>query len=258
MIGNKFVHNNTIEKTISVFGYLFSNIYVMKRRLKVKVPISYSPYQTISTDYTAKGIFKRLPKMGFEVTGLTYDMERKINPASKIVGGKSDSKSNTSKALYAPAPYNFGFTLYVQTVNITMMSQILDQILPFFNPYITLEVQDQSEIDVVNNLQVVLENVAWEDNLEEIFESRRIVLTTLDFLVKTYFYVDVRDLQYITNNTLNFATMNNPESDLDVIYVNDKETHIAKKNVTDKLTADKVINMKDVKPIIFEDKEEDS
>jgi len=255
MIGNKFIENNTIEKTISVFGYLFSNIYTKKRNKRVKVPISYSAFQTISSDYSTQGILKRLPKMGFECTGLSYDMERKINPASKIVGSKVEGKP-ANKILYAPAPYNFSFTLYIQTVNLTMMSQILDQILPFFNPYITLEVQDHEEIDIVNNLQVVLENVSWEDNFEEIFESRRIVLTTLEFLVKAYFYVDVRDLNYITKSIIKFAHTDNPTGSLDVVYVNEKETHTSNKTVAsqqqdkekkDLTVISKVINMKDVK-----------
>jgi len=169
----KVTKNNTIEKIIRVFKDLFSDIYVGEN----KVPISYSSYKDIMN----KDIVNVVPSMEFTCDGITYDIDRKLTIKS-----------------HAPAPYNFNFTLYIQTLNLTMMSEVIDQILPFFNPYVIIKVKDKTGSMIINYLEVLLENVSWEDDfIVDPVKNKKIILTTLGFVVKTYFYVDVKDLESI-------------------------------------------------------------
>ena len=97
MLTDNFYHE-IVRKTVVAFGTLFNNLYVVRKDSKgkvlqrMKVPLAYGPKQKflarIDEDPTRSANTPRktaitLPRLGFEMVGLTYDSTRKLNRVTK-------------------------------------------------------------------------------------------------------------------------------------------------------------------------------
>ncbi len=199
MFGTYF-YNETIKRCVSVFGTLFNNIQY--KRVKADgtiltsgiVPISYGPAQKFLerlqeepdlNDNNRSAI--SLPRMAFEITGFEYDAQRQQNKLIRSV--KNQYESDGSRGFqYAPAPYNLNFTLSILTKNMNEALQIVEQILPYFQPEYTVTMKIVDTMPDHRDVPVVLQSVSMSDDYEGGFEDRRIIEYTLDFQMKTYFF----------------------------------------------------------------------
>ena len=66
--------------------------------------------------------------------------------------------------------------------------QIVEQILPFFQPDYTLTVNDMADMGIKRDVPIVLNSISYEDNYQGDFETRRALIYTLDFTAKFYLY----------------------------------------------------------------------
>jgi hypothetical protein len=66
--------------------------------------------------------------------------------------------------------------------------QIIEQILPYFQPSYNLSIELVSNIGEKRDVPVVLENVTFQDDYEGNFTTRRVLIYTLRFTVKTYLF----------------------------------------------------------------------
>ena len=87
-----------------------------------------------------------------------------------------------------PVPYNLSFELYVMSKNSDDALQIVEQILPFFQPDYTLTINDMVEMGIKRDVPVVLNSIGYEDDYEGEFTSRRAIIYTLSFTTKFYLY----------------------------------------------------------------------
>ena len=149
-----------------------------------------------------------LPRMSFEFTGLTYDPGRKVTTTQKIVVQNPDSDTPDEKKVYMPVPYNMQFELAVMCKLNDDALQIVEQILPYFQPAYNLSVNLVGSINEKRDIPVVLENITMQDDYEGDFESRRVLLYTLRFTAKTYLFGPVTDASkdIITKSTVNYLT----------------------------------------------------
>ena len=197
MLGTQFYHE-TIRKVVVAFGTMFNNISLVRKNnsgtiiQSMKVPLAYGPRQKFlvrlreDPDLT-KQVAITLPRIGFEITGLDYDPSRKLNRVQKF----KKVKTTTSKKLdvqYMPVPYNLSFELYVMSKNSDDALQIVEQILPFFQPDYTLTINDMVEMGIKRDVPVVLNSIGYEDDYEGEFTSRRAIIYTLSFTTKFYLY----------------------------------------------------------------------
>lgn len=199
MFGTYF-YNETIKRCVSVFGTLFNNIQY--KRVKADgtvltagiVPISYGPAQKFLerlqeepdlNDNNRSAI--SLPRMAFEITGFEYDAQRQQNKLIRSVKNQYES-DGTRGFQYAPAPYNLNFTLSILTKNMSEALQIVEQILPYFQPEYTVTMKIVDSMPDHRDVPVVLQSVSMSDDYEGGFEDRRIIEYTLDFQMKTYFF----------------------------------------------------------------------
>jgi len=197
MFGNHFYHA-AIRRTVAVFGTLFNDINVLRKgsdgsaKSIVKVPLAYGPKQKFlarldqQRDLDDPKIALKLPRMSFELTGLAY------NPNTKLQKGIKQSfpdplDNNKMKTVLGPVGYNLNVQLSIMAKNQDDALQILEQILPFFQPDYTVSVK---EVD--NNFRsdqpFVLQSVALTDDYEGDFTTRRVIIYTLDFETKVNFY----------------------------------------------------------------------
>jgi hypothetical protein len=199
MFGRYFYHKS-IQKTVTAFGTLFNNIQIRRfdengNALSVlKVPFAYGPTQKFLAriEQQPQGDRKvalTLPRMSFEMTTIDYDAQRK----SSVIQTFSAPRSDTGKAakVYSPTPYNIGFELNIMSKIQDDALQIIEQILPFFQPSFNISVRMIPEINEVRDIPVVLNRVGFRDDYEGDYTTRRIIIYTLNFTAKTYLFSEI-------------------------------------------------------------------
>jgi hypothetical protein len=193
---------------------MFNNIVVSRKTTegvvdkRIKVPISYSPRDKllarIETDPNLrKPEAVSLPRMGFEVTSMTYAGERKLSTIQRYTV-KSTTDPNKKNSVYAPVPYDINFQLSIMVKSAEDGTQILEQILPFFTPEWTNSVQLIDDLELKMDIPLVLISVSSEDTYDGDFETRRALIWTLDFTMKGYFYGPIKNKKIIKFANVNF------------------------------------------------------
>ena len=92
-----------------------------------------------------------------------------------------------------PVPYNIGFELNIFSKLNDDALQIIEQILPYFQPSFTLTVDLVSAIGEKRDIPVVLDNISFQDDYEGDFSTRRALIYTLNFTAKTYLFGPVAE-----------------------------------------------------------------
>ena len=194
----EYFYNEILRKTIIAFGTLFNNVTIKhfdgadSVTNVIKVPLAYGPTQKFlarldqSPDLN-KSTAITLPRMSFEFTGLTYDPSRKITTTQQIVV-KDPNDGKDAKKTYMPVPYNMQFELSIMTKLNDDMLQIVEQVLPYFQPAYNLTIELVEQIKEKKDIPIVLENITMQDDYDGDFTSRRVLLYTLRFTAKTYLF----------------------------------------------------------------------
>ena len=208
MFGTHFYHE-TIKRSVSIFGTLFNNITIKKTKTdgtvlaQQIVPISYGPkakwLARLNEDSTVELTAISLPRLAFEITGFTYDADRQQNKLIRTEkGGLNADKSNRGFQ-YAPAPYTINFTLSVLAKQANDGLQIVEQILPYFQPEYTVSMKIIDDMSEVRDVPIVLTGVEMTDTYEGDFTERRVIEHTLTFDMKVYFFGPIYNGKIIKN-----------------------------------------------------------
>ena len=212
MLGQYF-YNETIRNTIIAFGSLFNDIQIERRNAAdvavqtLKVPLAYGPKQKFlirlegDPNLDTK-VAITLPRIGFEINGLDYAPERKLNRIMKKrkVQNTEDDKLKSMMTQYSPVPYNIGFELFVMARNSDDGIQIVEQILPFFQPEYTVSIREVPQMDTIRDVPIILNSISYEDTYEGDFTTRRAIVYTFNFTAKTYVYGPVETSKPITKS----------------------------------------------------------
>ena len=199
MLGTYFYHD-IFRKTVVAFGTLFNNIELRRSNEVMKVPLAYGPKQKFlarldsNPDLTNKRVQITLPRISFEINGMQYDSSRKVSPTQKVRVAK-DGTSN--KNVFMPVPYNLSFELAIISKTQEDGLQILEQILPYFQPHFNMPIKLLPEMNEIKDVPVVLTGLSYQDDYEGDFANRRAIIYTLQFTVKTYLYGPVSESKVI-------------------------------------------------------------
>jgi len=217
MLNGQSYYHGAIRKTIVAFGRLFSDIKIARQgndgavAQTIAVPLAYAPKEKwlvrVDSDPNLNNnTYISLPRLSFEITGYHYDASRKTNKMNKIKCNDNISVENPiRKAIYSPAPYNIDISLYVLTKTQEDAMQIVEQILPIFNPEYTLSINAVPEMEIVQDIPVILNSITVEDNYDGSFQERRFVVHTLTFTLKTNIYGPVTDQGVILTSMANVS-----------------------------------------------------
>ena len=200
MVGNYF-YNETIRKTVIAFGTLFNNIKIKKFAndgkaiSQIKVPIAYGPMQRFLARIEQQSNFDdnvaiTLPRLSFELTSYTYDATRKASPVQKFTMLSPTAKTKLKK-MFLPVPYDIGFRLSFATKQQDDALQIIEQILPFFQPSYNVTINMLEGVEEKRDIPFTLMSTSFTDEYEGDFSTRRFIQYDLDFIAKTYFYQEV-------------------------------------------------------------------
>ena len=199
MLGTYFYHE-ILRKTVIGFGTLFNNINIRHKDASgptfstLKVPLAYGPMQKFLARIQQQPDLDRetaitLPRLSFEMQGLQYDPTRKTGIAQTFL----TRNGTNAKKVYMPVPYNIGFELSIMAKLSDDALQILEQIIPYFQPSFNITVNLISSIGEKKDIPIVLESINYSDQYEGGFESRRTIIYTLSFVAKTYLFGPVAD-----------------------------------------------------------------
>ena len=203
MLGQTFYHQ-TIRKYVVLFGTLFNDLNIEKKDSsgnvvsRQKVPIAYGPKQKFLTRIRQdpnidRQVAIQLPRMGFEMTSLTYDPIRKLNSVGKIMGRALPTEGQgTLRKMFNPVPYNMDFQLFVFVDNAEDGTQILEQILPFFTPDFNVTINAVSDLGIKLDVPISFNSASLEDTFDGEFTTRRTLIWTLDFFMKGFLYPDIK------------------------------------------------------------------
>jgi hypothetical protein len=194
MLGTYFYHE-ILRRTVIAFGTLFNDINIRHKDSsgesisQMKVPLAYGPIQKFLARIEQqpelnKPIAMTLPRLSFEMTSIQYDPTRKANITQtfKTLDGEN------LKKVYLPVPYNIGFQLNLMSKLQDDALQVVEQILPYFQPSFNLTVDLIDSIGEKRDIPVVLDNVSFTDDYEGDFSTRRILIYTFNFTAKTYLF----------------------------------------------------------------------
>lgn len=213
MFGHTFYHQ-TIRRYVVLFGTLFNDIYINRpdtphnRISTIKVPITYSPRDKLLARVTADPNLDRqpaivLPRIGFEMTDISYDGSRKMNTIGKRYK-KDPDDPDIIKYQYNPVPYNINFSMSIMVKNADDGTRIIEQILPFFSPEWTTTVQLIPEMSIVMDIPLILNDVKITDTYEGSLEDRRLIVWDLTFTMKGYVFGPIRKSGIIKFANTNF------------------------------------------------------
>ena len=214
MLGSTFYHQ-TIRKYVAVFGTLFNDINIERKNSsgtvveRLKVPLAYGPKQKwllAVQDTTAdrKVIATRTPRMGFAMTGISYDTARKLNTIGRNVKANTSSTTTNMVTMYNPVPYNFDFELFILVKNAEDGTQILEQILPYFTPEFTVTVNTIPDMNIKADVPIVLNSSSVADEYEGDLSTRRTITWTLSFVLKGFIYPNLTSGEIIKTIEVNF------------------------------------------------------
>ena len=221
MLGTYFYHE-ILRKTVIGFGTLFNDINIRHRDASgtsfsnLKVPLAYGPIQKFLARIQQQPDLNRevaltLPRLSFEMTGMQYDPSRKTGVTQTFLA----SQSGNVKKVYMPVPYNVTFELNIISKLNDDSLQIIEQILPYFQPSLNITINLISAIGEKKDVPIVMESITQNDQYEGGFDSRRLIIHTLRFTAKTYLFGPVAestdglikrvDVDYYTNTNVRTA-----------------------------------------------------
>ena len=218
-MSSAFYHGIT-KSIIGGFGAFFSNIHIIRRQgdtvsgpieQDIKVPISYGPkskwWQALTSDPARqKQLYTTLPAISYEVNGFSYDSSRKTSRGGSITCIKPDG---TAQVVDTPAPWNIDITMYVFATNQEDALQIVEQIIPIFNPDITIKLRAIKPMNININVPIALNSVSCQDDYEGDYINRRLITYTLSFSIKASYFAENKTQGVITDSNLGIITGGN-------------------------------------------------
>ena len=206
MLGQQFYHE-TIRNIVIAFGTIFNDIQLVRKdnsgtiTQTMKVPLAYGPREKFlvrlreDADLT-KQVAITLPRIGFEIKNLSYDASRKMSRVQRFkkVKGANTKQLDTQ---YMPVPYNLEFELYIMAKQSDDALQIVEQILPYFQPDYALTINDMADMGITRDVPIVLNSIGYEDSYDGDFTTRRALIYTLSFTTKFYLYGPVTSAKVI-------------------------------------------------------------
>lgn len=220
MLSNSHFYNRTIRKVVVAFGTIFNDIQLVRytkdqrtERERFKVPLSYGSKEKYMTRITSdpnlqKSVQIVVPRISFEMTGISYDSSRKqISTLRNFASANSSTRMNTQ---FAPIPYDFNFSLSIYVRNTEDGTQILEQILPFFTPDFNVTVDFIPEMNQKYDLPIILNSVNPTTDYEGDLMTTRLITWDLEFTVKGYVWPSVNTSKYIRQANTNIYLSEDP------------------------------------------------
>lgn len=195
-------YNKNLRKLVVGFGSLFNNIIIEHANpdggnpLQIRVPITYAPQEKFIrrllepssiTDTTR--IETQLPKLSYIITSIAPDPSRRRN---KFSDAGSLNQVNgvcqpTGKTIFQEVPVNVNLSLYIYTRHIDDTLQIVEQIIPYFNPEHFIQL-DMNEVHSGVNIPIIMTGNSISERYDGDLSTRRINISSINFTAKSFIF----------------------------------------------------------------------
>lgn len=193
MLGKTFYHSFT-RKYISIFGNLFNDIYVRRSDKNgntvqtIPVPIQYAPMASwlavLNRHPQDNQVSVQLPRIGFELTGMSRNPVRQKSSTNKIVELTKDNKIVSS---FMYQTYDLNITMYVACKNMDEACQISEQIIPYFTPDFPVSAKLFPDSDTSFDISVRLDGQSLEDTYSADLLTRRTIIWVFNFTIEALY-----------------------------------------------------------------------
>lgn len=212
MLNTSPFYYKLLRKYVVIFGNLFNNITLVRYNKsddseyqRIKVPIIYAPKEKFVTRWESDPDLLRdtqtvLPRLSFEITGISYDASRKQNSLLRVAKGDNASRVSSS---YMGVPYDINFQLNLYARNIDDAAQIAEQILPYFNPDYTLTITPIPELGFMKDIPIIQNSVVQNVQYEVNYDTVRYVYWTFNYTIKGYFFGPISKPKIIRKSIAN-------------------------------------------------------
>jgi len=230
MFGGHFYHSKT-KKAVALFGRLFNNIYVVRQNStgevisQLRVPLAYAPRQKYLERIRENPdlvndtqVAIKLPRMSFEIVSLTYDAQRQLAKVGNFTTNSSTGEVNKRQKFFNPVPYSINFQLNAYAKSQDDALQIVEQILPTFNPQYALTIKPFATEypDFKEDVQIIIQGVSFSDDFEGAMEQRRTIIYSLDFEMKISYHGPIADTGIIRDARAKIFDINAGLRDSDI------------------------------------------
>ncbi|MGL4522753.1 MAG: tail sheath stabilizer and completion protein [Bacilli bacterium] len=206
-----YFHNSSIRRYITLMGALFNHVSVSRVRDDVtsytKVPITYASKErfiqklmnitnTSDGDDTFAKIETILPRMNLSLIDINYNPIFKTNITNREINSRVRDGKPITTSQFNPVPFKLMFELGIYTRHEDDMFQIVEQILPYFQPNFSCKTTElhTNEITVDRDIQVTLQSISLDEDLEGDRMSRRRLEWSIIFELDGYLYPPVKDI----------------------------------------------------------------
>ena len=233
MFGSWFYHKR-VRTAVSVFGSLFNNIYVLRQNSagetisQVKVPLSYAPKRSFierlnemkDGEQSERRVAIKLPRMSFEITSMAYSPERQLPKTNSFSTALSGSV-NKRNEFYTSVPYDISFDVNVYAKSQDDALQMVEQILPYFNPQYTVSVKPfgTQYPEIKEDVPIALTGVSFSDDFEGSIGDRRTIIYTLTFNMKIAFYGPINSSSIVRTVNNNIYTLGDSDYGFNLAYL---------------------------------------
>lgn len=200
----KYFYSSTIRRLLVSFMTLFSDIHVRRyddsgirtpeHYKDILVPFKFGPmskyFQRRTEDASGQRYYVQLPTMALTLTSFNFNGSR--SRASKRRRYLLDPTQYSSPEDFltdmAPSPWDIGFKVDIKTESFQDFCQIVEQILPWFNPSIHVHVKEFETVNLDRNVKVTLNSLTpdFTEVVEE--DGKRYVSGSLDFTAEAWLY----------------------------------------------------------------------
>ena len=219
-------YHKTISMYTAAFGTLFNNIRVSRDSGLIKVPIAYQSKQkdrvrtTQNPDPNQIRVKSQLPRLSFKLVALNKDLSRITNRFNRLCADVDRTQVTSIASQYNRIPYSFSFELGIKTKYMDDMLEIIEQILVYFNPAVTINITDNPDLALDSAIDVYLEGNSLSDVFEGAFEDEKILESVMSFRLDGWLYMPTSNANIIRTIDINYKDLINS----DLLYDTDHIT----------------------------------
>jgi hypothetical protein len=200
--GRQYYYYQSLRKTIVQFLDIFKNVRIARYDSQgtltgyKKIPLMFGPKEKVWYWLHQRKRDEMLPILSVILNSIENDISRQTNKMRKIIESKTISTGDINRFIN-PIPYNIGFTVSVWSLHMVDVDQVLEQILPFFNPNMFTRI-NIPELDATLDVKVVFLTCAPDVSPEMSDEDVRVVKWNMDFIVQSYLFQPLTSTKLIT------------------------------------------------------------
>lgn len=210
-IATTYFYHEHVKRVTAAVGYLFSKIKIQKKvdgkKIKqIEVPLVYSNkekwYKIINNPSSIQEenpslykaiVQKEVPVISYYLLNIEPDTTRQTSTTTGLASGNSIIQQRIA-ILY-------NFEVRVTSTRNDDMWQIIEQVLPWFNPYFTFNIDDVDNHIISSSYKMTFTGVDKNDEYEGAYdEENRYMSRTLSFTVEGYMYGPTETKQGIIKN----------------------------------------------------------